>query len=91
MYDKLYEAAKLDLESVKILMSMILFLAPAIYLSCREAIEKCAKAIDAYYMIKLQHVSRHDVGDKLRKKDRHNLLEPTRVIVKKQIFARVVY
>lgn len=80
MYDKLYEAAKLDLESVKILNDNDLF-APAIY-HCAQAIEKCSKAIHAYYMIKLQHVSRHDVGDKLSKKYGHNLLEPTRVIVK---------
>ncbi|MDW0188010.1 MAG: HEPN domain-containing protein, partial [Nitrososphaeraceae archaeon] len=61
MYVKLYEAAKLDLESVKILNGNDLF-APAIY-HCAQAIEKCSKAIHAYYMIKLQHVSRHDVGD----------------------------
>jgi HEPN domain-containing protein len=74
MYDKLYKAAKLDLESVKILNDNDLY-APAIY-HCAQAIEKCSKAIHAYYMIKLQHVSRHDVGDKLRKKYGHNLLEP---------------
>lgn len=80
MYDKLYEAAKLDLESVKILNNNDLF-APAIY-HCAQAVEKCSNAIHAYYMVKLQHVSRHDVGDKLRKKYAHNLLDSTRGIVK---------
>jgi len=80
MYDKLYEAAKLDLESVKILNENNLS-APAIY-HCAQAIEKCSAAIHAYYMVKLQHVSRRDVGDKLSKLYGHNLLESTREIVK---------
>lgn len=41
MYDKLYEAAKLDLESVKILNDNDLF-APAIY-HCAQAIVKVLK------------------------------------------------
>jgi HEPN domain-containing protein len=80
MYDKLYEAAKLDLESAKILNDYNLS-APAIY-HCAQAVEKCSTAIHAYYMIKLQNVPRHDVGDKLRKKYGHDFLESTRGIVK---------
>ena len=80
MYDKLYEAAKLDLESAKILNDYNLS-APAIY-HCAQAVEKCSTAIHAYYMIKLQNVPRHDIGDKLRKKYSHDFLESTRGIVK---------
>jgi HEPN domain-containing protein len=80
MYHKLYEAAKLDFESAKILNDYNLS-APAIY-HCAQAVEKCSKAIHAYYMIKLQHVPRHDVGDKLRKKYGPDLLESTRGIAK---------
>jgi HEPN domain-containing protein len=80
MYDKLYEAAKLDFESVIILNENNLP-APAIY-HCAQAVEKCSKAIHAYYMIKLQHVPRRSVGDKLRKKYGDNLLESTREFVK---------
>lgn len=65
MYDKLFQAAKLDFESVKILNDNNLS-APAIY-HCAQAVEKCSNAIHAYYMIKLQHVPRRDVGDNLRK------------------------
>jgi HEPN domain-containing protein len=80
MYDKLYEAAKLDLESAKILNDYNLS-APAIY-HCAEAVEKSSKAIHAYYMIKLQRLPRHDVGDKLRKRYGDDLLESTRRLVK---------
>jgi HEPN domain-containing protein len=80
MYDKLFQAAKLDFESVKILNDNNLS-APAIY-HCAQAVEKCSNAIHAYYMIKLQHVPRRDVGDNLRKKYGNNLLESTRGIVK---------
>jgi hypothetical protein len=48
MYDKLYEAAMLDFESVNILNENNLP-APAIY-HCAQADEKCSKAIHAYYM-----------------------------------------
>jgi HEPN domain-containing protein len=80
MYDKLYEAAKLDLESAKILHEYNLS-APAIY-HFAQAVEKSSKATHAYYLIKLQHVSRHDVGDKLGKKYGDELLESIRGIVK---------
>jgi HEPN domain-containing protein len=80
MYDKLYEAAKLDFESAKILIDYNLS-APAIY-HCAHAVEKSSKSIHAYYLIKLQHVPRHDVGDKLGKKHNDDLLESTRGIVK---------
>lgn len=80
MYHKLYEAARLDFESAKILNEFNLS-APAIY-HCAQAVEKSSMAIHAYYMIKLQHVPRQDVGDKLRKKYGDSLLESTREIVK---------
>ena len=53
IYEKLYEAAKLDSQSINVLHDNSLF-SPAIY-HCAQAVEKCSKSIYAYYMIKFQN------------------------------------
>jgi HEPN domain-containing protein len=76
---KLREAAKLDLQAVKVLNENNLY-APAIY-HCAQAVEKCSKSIQAYYEMKINKIPTQDIGDKLRKSYSHNLDKSRRTIM----------
>src|SRR5437867_2462001 len=80
IYDKLYEAAKLDSEAVISLNEKKLY-APAIY-HCAQAVEKCSKSIHAYYMINFQNKPERGIGYRLSKSYGHKLKKSTRGIIK---------
>jgi hypothetical protein len=76
---KLYEAAKLDSDSVKILNKNNLY-APSIY-HCAQAVEKCSKSIHAYYMIVFQNKTENEIAKQLRTGYGHGLKKSTKGIV----------
>jgi hypothetical protein len=79
IYEKLYEAAKLDSRSITVLQSNNLF-APAIY-HCAQAVEKCSKSIHAYYKTKFQNRNEENIDRDLRGSYGHDLKQSTRGII----------
>ena len=79
IYDELYEAAKLDFESVKVLNKNNLF-PPAIY-HCAQTVEKSSKSIHAYYMINYENLPQEKMRHKFKKNYSHRLIESTKAII----------
>ena len=67
IYHRLYEAARLDINSAEILNKNNLH-APSIY-HCTQAVEKCLKATLAYYMMKIEKMPEYDIGKKFSSKE----------------------
>lgn len=76
---KLYEAAILDSESVKVLNDSNLH-APAIY-HCAQAVEKCSKSIHAYHMTIFESKTEKEIAKQLRRGYGHELKKSTKGIL----------
>lgn len=78
IYEKLFEAARLDSEAIRVLNNNNL-LAPAIY-HCAQAVEKSSKAIHAYYLINFQNKNEKEIGRLFKKSYGHELKKSIRGI-----------
>jgi len=79
IHDKLYEAAILDCESVKVLNKNNLF--PTAIYHCAQTVEKSSKSIHAYYMIIFQNKTDSEIGKLLKGQYGHNLKQSTKGII----------
>lgn len=81
IYHRLYDVAKLDSLSAEILNKNKLY-APAIY-HCAQAAEKCLKATNAYYMMKIKGMSEREIDKKFSSKEYgHDLQKSCEEIIK---------
>jgi hypothetical protein len=89
LYEKLYEAARLDGQSINVLNENNLF-SPAIY-HCAQAVEKSSKSIHAYYMMNYEDKNDDEIGAELKNSYGHGLKKSTRGILDSVMRAYVTH